>query len=672
MKISPHTLEKAAQLRKKIEKHNYNYYVLDAPTISDEAYDKLFRDLIALEQQYPELVTPVSPTQRVGALPLSHFKEVKHHTPMLSLSNAFDDEAVSAFDRRMREGLEIDTVVYAVEPKLDGVAISLIYEGGLLVEAATRGDGYTGEDVTENVRTVRAIPLTLSGDQVPRLIEVRGEIHMRKADFARLNQGQQARGEKVFVNARNAAAGSLRQLDSKVTAGRPLTFFAYAVGEVEGLERPKTHQKMIDFLAELKIPVCAERALVYGVDGLLAYFRRMSLARSSLPYEIDGVVYKVNNLEQQKRLGFVARAPRFALAHKFPAEEALTDVEEIAVQVGRTGILTPVARLRPVFVGGVTVTHATLHNEDEVHRKDVRKGDTVHVRRAGDVIPEIVDVVPEQRSSGSDVFVMPQTCPVCGSRVVRLEGETAVRCTSGLYCPAQRKGAIRHFAGRRAMNIDGLGEKLIQRLIDRKLLHNVADLFVLNQATLAGLERMAEKSAQNIIDAIEKSKETTLARFIYALGIRNVGEATAKDLARNFGSLEHLIVADEETLQAIPDVGPVVAKSITAFFGEPHNREILGRLREAGVTWKDMPKKVMLRPLAGKIFVLTGTLAEMTREEAKEKIEATGGKVSSSVSKNTDYLVVGMDPGNKLKKAQALGVTVLENKGFHAVLKGAR
>lgn len=670
--VSPEVLKKINDLRQTIEQHNHNYYLLHAPTISDAQFDHSFRELLALENQYPELITPDSPTQRVGGLALSVFKVVKHRRPMLSLNNAFDEDAVVAFDRRMREGLEIDSVTYAVEPKLDGAAISLIYEAGILVRAATRGDGSAGEDVTENIRTVRVIPLRLRAKNVPVFLEVRGEIHMPKIHFARLNQKQQERGEKLFVNARNAAAGSLRQLDPKITAQRPLSFFAYSVAELEGCVRPETHWEMIDFLADLKIPVCPERGLVEGVEGLLDYYQRMSAARKPLPYDMDGVVYKVNDLRQQEVLGFVARAPRFALAHKFPAEEALTEVEEIFVQVGRTGALTPVARLKPVFVGGATVTNATLHNEDEVHRKDVRASDTVWVRRAGDVIPEIVGVVLEKRLSGAQIFEMPQNCPVCHSQVTRLENESAVRCTGGLYCPAQIKAAVFHFASRKAMDIEGLGEKRISQLIDQKVINTVADLSTLGVSDLSRLERMAEKSAQNLVAAIKKSKKTTLSRFIYALGIRNVGEETAKDLAQHFGNLDALMASDEVTLQAVREVGPIVAKSVVAFFSEAHNCEIIHKLRQSGVSWQEgEPEQAQKLSLTGLTFVLTGTLRGMTRFEAKEKITAAGGKVSGSVSKKTDYVVVGVDPGSKFDKAEKLGIAILDDMSLLHLLESS-
>ncbi len=662
-------LEKVRQLHQSIEQHNHNYYVLDTPTISDLDYDRLFRELKDLETRYPALITSTSPTQRVGASPLSSFQPASHRTAMLSLNNAFEDQEVSEFDRRMRETLEIDALSYAVEPKLDGVAISLVYEDGILVEAATRGDGSTGENVTQNIRTVRAIPLTLSGKVIPGLIEIRGEIHMRKLDFERLNQTQAKRGDKVFINARNAAAGSLRQLNPKITARRPLTFFAYAVGTLEGMKSPSTHSEMMDLLETFKIPVCPERAVVEGTEGLLNYHRRLEGLRPSLPYEMDGVVYKVNTLKQQEQIGFVARAPRFALAHKFVAEEAETLVEEISIQVGRTGVLTPVARLKSVFVGGVKVSNATLHNEDEVHRKDLRVGDTVKVRRAGDVIPEVVSVILENRPEDTKPFVMPKHCPVCDSEVVRIEGEIAVRCPNGLSCKAQLKGALSHFSSRRAMDIEGLGVKLIEQLIESKQVLSIADLYSLDHERLAGLERMADKSATNLINAIEKSKDTTLARVIYALGIRNVGASTALDLARNFGELDVLMEADEMRLLAVPEVGPIVALSLIDFFSVSKNREVINRLKAAGLTWPSVPlEQGSLRPLLGKTFVLTGTLEGMTREEAKKEITAAGGKVTGSVSKKTSYLVAGADPGGKLKKAEALEVTVLNEEALMSLL----
>lgn len=664
-------VERLRQLRAEIEKYDYAYYVLDAPLIPDAEYDRLFRELIALEAAHPELVTPDSPSQRVGGKPLPEFGEVRHRVPMLSLANAFSAEEVEAFDRRCREGLGVARIRYACEPKFDGLAVTLRYENGLFVQGATRGDGYTGEDVTQNLRTVRNLPLRLRGADVPAMLEVRGEVLMLKRDFARLNARQQELGEKTFANPRNAAAGSLRQLDPRVTARRPLRFYAYGVAEAvsgKGSWLAPSHSATMAKLAEWGLPVVAEREVAEGVQGLLAYYERMAAARRSLPYDIDGVVYKVDDLAAQERLGFVARAPRFAIAHKFPAEEALTVVEAIDVQVGRTGALTPVARLAPVFVGGVTVTNATLHNEDEVRRKDIRAGDTVIVRRAGDVIPEVVGVVLERRPPHAKPFTMPKTCPVCGSAVEKPADEAIARCTGGLYCPAQRKQAILHFASRRAMDIEGLGEKLVDQLVERGLVANVADLYRLSAQKLAALERMGEKSAANLVAAIEKSRNTTLARFIYALGIRNVGEATARDLAHHFGSLEALMSADAERLMAVPEVGPVVAESITHFFAEPHNRQVIAALLAAGVHWPSESVAAGGR-LAGKTFVLTGTLASMTRDEAKTAIEARGGRVASSVSKKTDYVVVGAAPGGKYEKARELGIAMLMEADFLEMLK---
>ena len=662
--------QRARRLREEIERHNYLYYVLDAPLIPDAEYDRLFRELQDLEARYPELCSPESPTQRVGGAPLDSFAQVQHRNPMLSLNNAFAEEDVSAFDRRAREVLELDEIEYAVEPKFDGLAISLTYVDGVLVTGATRGDGYTGEDVTANLRTVKAIPLAVHGTDVPPLMEVRGEVLMLKADFARLNERQRAKGEKEFANPRNAAAGSLRQLDSRITAGRRLTFFAYGLGSVEGGARFSSHREVMDFLSALHFPVCPERAVARGAGGLLAYYQGIGARRADLPYDIDGVVYKVNDLAQQERLGFVSRAPRWAIAHKFPAQEALTEVLGIDVQVGRTGALTPVARLKPVFVGGVTVTNATLHNEDEVRRKDVHIGDTVIVRRAGDVIPEVVGVVAEKRPADARTFIMPTLCPVCGSHVTRGMDEAVARCSGGLYCPAQRKQAILHFASRRAMDVEGLGDKLVDQLVDKDLVHNPADLYRLEVATLAGLERMAEKSARNLVEALEASKTTTFARFIFALGIRNVGEATAKELARHFGDLGGVIEADMADLEAVPDIGPVVAQSIREFFAEPHNREVIGQLRAAGVHWPAMERAARAgQGLAGKTFVLTGTLPHLGREEAKERIAARGGKVTGSVSKKTDYVVVGSDPGSKYGKAAELGIAILDEDGLLALLE---
>lgn len=663
---------RAQRLRRELELANHNYYTRDEPAIPDAEYDRLFRELQDLEQQYPGLATPDSPTQRVGAAPLATFSAVAHVTPMLSLNNAFETGEVEAFDRRVREGLESDAEQeYAVEPKFDGLAITLTYENGIFSMGATRGDGFTGEDVTLNLRTVRAIPLRLEGKRLPSFLEVRGEVLMLKGDFNALNSSQRDKGEKEFANPRNAAAGALRQLDSRITASRRLAFFAYGIGKAEGGEVPRDrHSGQLDYLESLRFPVAAERAVVTGVAGLLEYYGRIGSVRASLPFEIDGVVYKVNDLASQVHLGFVSRAPRFAVAHKYPAQEEITQVLDIGIQVGRTGALTPVARLAPVFVGGVTVTNATLHNEDEVRRKDVHVGDYVVVRRAGDVIPEVVSVVTERRPGDVRAFRMPEQCPVCSSRVERLEGEAVTRCTAGLFCPAQRKQALLHFAGRRAMDIEGLGEKLVDQIVDQGLVTTLADIYRLDLATLSNLERMAEKSAANLLEGIEKSKKTTLPRFIFALGIRNVGEATAKDLARHFGKLDALMEADDTQLQEAPDVGPVVAQSIAHFFREPRNRDVIAQMRAVGVAWSETAViRAAPSPLASKTFVVTGTLPNLTRDEARELIEAKGGKVAASVSKKTDYVVAGADPGSKLEKARELGVTVLDERGLLELLQ---
>ncbi|OIO82149.1 MAG: DNA ligase (NAD(+)) LigA [Gallionellaceae bacterium CG1_02_56_997] len=663
-----------AQLRAEIEHHNYLYYMQDEPAIPDAEYDKLFRELQALEAQHPELLSVDSPTRRVGGAPLKSFAEVQHSTPMLSLNNAFSDEEVRAFDARIREVLGVQTVEYAVEPKFDGLAINLSYRQGVFVQGATRGDGSTGEDVSENLRTVRAIPLRLqdaSGATIVTDIEVRGEVLMFNRDFDKLNAQQRANGDKEFVNPRNAAAGSLRQLDSRITASRRLSFFAYGIGRCEGLTLPAQHDQQMVWLQQRGVPVAEQRRVVHGVEGLLDFYREIGTKRAALPFAIDGVVYKVNDIALQQRLGFVARAPRFAIAHKFPAEEAMTTLLDIDVQVGRTGVLTPVARLAPVFVGGVTVTNATLHNEDEIRRKDVRIGDTVIVRRAGDVIPEVARVVLERRPLDVREFVMPKVCPVCGSHVTRQADEAASRCSGGLFCPAQRKQALLHFASRRAMNIDGLGDKLVEQLVDAGLVHTSADLYQIGMSAIANLERMGEKSAIKLLDAIEHSKHTTLARFIFALGIRNVGEATAKDMAMHFGTLDNLLTADVERLQRVRDVGPVVAQSMVDFLSEAHNREIIKQLRSLGVQWDEHePQADKILPFSGKTFVLTGTLPTLSREQAKEMLEALGAKVSGSVSKKTDYVVAGAEAGGKLEKALALHVTVLSEDELLILING--
>jgi DNA ligase (NAD+) len=674
---------RAVALRAEVERHNHAYYVLDAPTIPDAEYDRLFRELQSLEEAHPELLTADSPTQRVGGKALAAFAPVRHVVPMLSIRTETDTgpSGAEVFDARVRKLLELSPeappVEYAAELKFDGLAISLRYAGGVLVQAATRGDGETGEDVTQNVRTIRQVPLRLAGE-APDVLEVRGEAYMSRPDFDRFNERQHSLGKPTLVNPRNGAAGSIRQLDPKLAAERPLSFFAYGLGETAGWARPETHSAVLDALAAFGLPVCAQRTVARGADELVAFHRAILERRDRLPFDIDGVVYKVNSLALQAELGFVSREPRWAVAHKYPAQEALTVVESIDVQVGRTGAITPVARLKPVFVGGVTVTNATLHNEDEVRRKDVRVGDTVIVRRAGDVIPEVVAVVPERRPlrdlfGGEPLhppFALPEKCPECGSTVARGADEAIARCTGGLYCPAQRKQALWHFAARRAMDIEGLGDKLVEQLVDGGLVRTPADLYGLSVATLAGLERMGEKSARNLVEAIAGSRQTTLGRFIFALGIRNVGEATARDLARFFGSLEAIEAADVESLQRVPDVGPVVAASIAAFFAEAHNREVIDGLRRAGVSWPDeMPADRGAQPLAGRTLVLTGTLPGLTRDAAKALIEAAGGKVAGSVSKKTDFVVAGDEAGSKLEKARELGVPVLDEAGLMKLLE---
>lgn len=661
---------RAAWLRSELNRHNYAYHVLDNPSVPDAEYDQLFHELQALENTHPDLLVFDSPTQRVGALALSAFPPVTHSVPMLSLGNGFEDEDVLAFDKRVSEGLNSqEEVEYATELKFDGLAINLRYEDGVLVQAATRGDGATGENVTANIRTVREIPLRLHTNNPPRVLDVRGEVMMYKADLAKLNARQRDAGAKEFANPRNAAAGSLRQLDSRITAQRSLRFFAYGIGLLEGADMPASHSALLDWYAELGIPVCGERAVVRGAQGLLEFYKATGEKRPQLPYEIDGVVYKVNRVDQQQQLGFVSRAPRFAIAHKFPAEEALTTVQDIEVQVGRTGAITPVARLAPVLVGGVTVTNATLHNEDEVRRKDIQIGDTVIVRRAGDVIPEVVSFVPERRPATVRPFVMPSSCPVCGSPIVRLEDEAIARCSGGwVKCAAQRKGGLLHFVSRRAMDVEGLGDQLVEQLVDKHIIATAADLYKLGFRALAELERMADKSAQNVLDALEKSKSTTLARFIYALGIRHVGEATAKELARHFGNLDALLQASEEQLLEVADIGPVVAKSIMTFLADPLNVELIEQLQAAGVRWPEHIVENKPKPLAGKTFVLTGTLPTLSRDAAAEKIEAAGGKVAGSVSKKTSYVVAGAEAGSKLAKAEELGVTILDEAGLLQLL----
>ena len=657
------------KLRREIERHLRLYHVEDSPEIPDAEYDALFHELVRLEEEHPELATPDSPTQRVGAKPAEGFAEVRHRVPMLSLANAFDDDDVANFDRRCREGLDREAVEYACELKFDGLAVTLAYADGLFVQGATRGDGAVGEDVTNNLKTIHAIPLRLEGKKPPRLLEVRGEVLMLRKDFEAVNKRALEAGEKTFVNPRNAAAGGLRQLDPRLTAKRKLSFFAYGLGAVEGWSVPPTHSKLLDALGEMGFPVSKERRVAKGAEGLLKFYRDIGAKRPQLAYDIDGVVYKVNSFADQNHLGYVSRAPRFAVAHKYPAEEATTELVEIDFQVGRTGAITPVARLKPVFVGGTTVTNATLHNEDEIRRKDIWKGDTVVVRRAGDVIPEVARV--QKKGPRDTEFRMPKKCPVCGSAVARSEDEAVARCTGGLFCPAQRKQSLLHFAGRRAMDIEGLGDKLVDQLVDGGVVRTPADLYKLGVAKLAALERMAEKSAANVHAAIEKSKDTTLGRFVYALGIRNVGEVTAKDLASHFGAIDRIMDADAEQLEEVPDVGPVVAESIAAFFRERHNREVVEQLRAAGVHWPEgaRAKKAASGPFAGKIVVLTGTLGSMGRDDAKERIEAAGGKVTGSVSKKTDYVVAGSEAGSKLDRATELGIRVLDENEFLKLLE---
>jgi len=739
--------DRIADLRDEIDRHNYRYYVLDEPSIPDAEYDRLLRELQALEARHPGLITPDSPTQRVGGAPLSAFGEVVHKVPMLSLDNAFSEEELTAWDNRVRDRLgDTAEVAYAAEPKLDGLAISLRYEGGRLVQAATRGDGAKGEDVTQNVRTIKAVPLKLRGDDWPTVLEVRGEVFMPRAGFAALNERARQAGDKTFVNPRNAAAGSLRQLDSNITATRPLAMFCYGLGEVDGRRPASSHARTMARLRDWGLPVSPELKVVEGVAGCLDYYRDMGERRDALPYDIDGVVFKVNDYAAQEALGFVSRAPRWAIAHKFPAQEELTTIEAVEFQVGRTGAVTPVARLTPVFVGGVTVSNATLHNMDEVARKGVRVGDTVIVRRAGDVIPEVVSVVVERRPADAAEVQLPVQCPVCGSEVIKPEGEAVARCTGGLYCAAQRREAVKHFASRKAMDIEGLGDKLVEQLVERELIRDPADLYTLRLEDIVGLERMAEKSAHNLLDALEKSRTTTLAHFLYALGIMGIGETMAQTLARSLGSLDAVMalrladlieikasqaeklkalaceqedtgkrllqvlagtrgfgwfseaharllvekldasepatlwrrLCDVEAEQiantprlAIEGVGDVLAEQIVAFFQQPHNRDVIQKLRDANVHWEEgeaapLPEDL---PLNGKTVVLTGTLSR-PRDEYKAELQALGAKVAGSVSKKTDYVVAGEAAGSKLAKAEQLGVTVLDEDGLRGLLDG--
>jgi len=658
------------QLRAEIERHDYQYYVLDEPTVPDAEYDRLMRELQDLERQFPDLVTPASPTQRVGGEPLEGFAEVRHETPMLSLANAFSEEEIIQFHERVTRGLEVGHVEYVAEPKLDGVAISLRYESGLLRQAATRGDGTIGEEVTSNVRTIAAIPLRLQREKDaaawPQRLEVRGEIYMPLAGFEAYNRQAREEGRKEFVNPRNAASGSLRQLDPRLTAQRPLAFYAYSLVSEEA--RSDSHFEALQWLKGWGFPVNPEIRKVRDAEGCLDYYREMAGKRDTLPYDIDGVVFKVDRREQQETLGFVSRAPRWAIAQKFPAQEELTRLLDIDVQVGRTGTLTPVARLEPVFVGGVTVTNATLHNLDEIRRKDVRVGDWVVVRRAGDVIPEVARVVLERRQGEPDVFDMPDSCPVCGSAVERVEGEAAFRCTGGLFCGAQRIRSILHFASRKALDIEGLGEKLVVQLVEEGLVRSVADLYGLTREQLVGLERMGEKSADNLLQQLERSKRPALDRLLYALGIREVGEVTATALARHFGSLEKLLEASEEELVEVPDVGPIVAGHVHAFFQEQHNLDVLQQLQDAGLRWQPLEAPAGEQPLDGQTWVLTGALG-MPRARAKSLLESLGARVSGSVSAKTTVVLAGEEAGSKLRKAEKLGVEIIDEEAFRALLE---
>ncbi|MCO6440017.1 MAG: NAD-dependent DNA ligase LigA [Nitrococcus mobilis] len=658
---------RAAALREQIEQHNYRYYVLDDPQVSDADYDALMRELQTLEADHPDLVTPDSPTQRVGAKPIEALGEARHGVPMLSLDNVFDAAELGEFDRRVRERLGTNRIAYMAEPKLDGLSVNLRYEKGRLVQGGTRGDGQVGEDITANIRTLRTIPLRLRGEGWPDLIEVRGEIVIRKADFEHLNRLRLEAGERPFANPRNAAAGSLRQLDPRVTARRPLTFFAFGIGE-SSEPVAERQSRILERLRHWGFRVYERVQTVTGVEECLAYYRRLMAQRETLPFEVDGAVYKVDDLGSQQHLGFTARAPRWAVAYKLPAREAVSVVLDIEPSVGRTGVITPVARLEPVQLGGVIVRHATLHNEDEVRRKDVRIGDTVMLRRAGDVIPEIIGVRYEKRPHGTQPWCMPLNCPVCGAEVIRLEHQAAHRCLGGLYCTAQRTGAILHFASRRAMDIDGLGEKLVEQLVGRGLVATVADLYSLEWAQLVKLERMGERSAHNLLRAIDASRATTLARFLYALGIPEVGEVTAKRLAEHYGDLDPLERATADALTRLPDIGPVLAQRITHFFAQPHNREVIDALRRSGVHWPAPAAAIQSKPLAGRVFVLTGMLKGYTREEAQERIEALGGRVTGHVSKNTDYVVVGDNPGSKRDKAVQLGISLLDESGFRQLI----
>ncbi|MBA3581747.1 MAG: NAD-dependent DNA ligase LigA [Gammaproteobacteria bacterium] len=669
-KLTPAIQHLAELLRTELHEYNYQYYVLDKPTVPDAEYDRVFQELQKLETEYPDLLTPDSPTQRVGAAPISAFGEVVHAVPMLSLGNAFAEEDLFAFDKRVRERLKLsesDLIEYSVEPKLDGLAVNLRYENGKLVRAATRGDGATGEDITQNIRTLATVPMVLRGHEFPKILEVRGEVFISKAGFEKLNARGRDKDEKTFANPRNAAAGSLRQLDPRITATRPLEMYCYGFGEVDGA-MPERHSDMLLALRQWGFRINPETSIANNAEGCWAYYQYIGQQRDKLAYDIDGVVYKVDKFEWQQQLGFVSRAPRWAIAHKYPAQEQLTILNDVEFQVGRTGALTPVARLEPVNVAGVVVSNATLHNMDEVERKDIRIGDTVIVRRAGDVIPEVASVVLERRPTTAKKIKLPKVCPVCGSEVLRVEDEAVARCTGGLFCAAQRKEAIKHFASRKALDVEGLGDKLVEQLIDAKLIEHLPDVFRLNLQQLANLERMGEKSAANLLAALDKSKQTTLPRFIYALGIREVGEATAKNLAQHYGDIETLMNASVEQLQTVNDVGPIVAQHLAHFFQQAHNRDVIKQLQNVGIHWPALQRTGTDAPLAGKTYVITGTLSSMSRDEAKAKLEALGAKVAGSVSKNTTALIAGEAAGSKLEKAESLGVPIVDEAGLLSLL----
>jgi len=664
--MSSEIQKKINALRKQINEHNYKYYALDAPTIPDAEYDALFQSLKKLEDAHPELITSDSPTQRIGVKPQGGFEEVAHHVPMLSLDNAFSEEELLAFSKRIHDRLKsTKKIIFTAEPKMDGLAVTLIYKNGHLIQGATRGDGYTGEDITSNLRTVKSIPLKLMGDDYPERLEVRGEVYMPLEGFNRLNAHARSRGEKTFANPRNAAAGSLRQLDPKITASRPLKICCYGVADYAQIPNESSHFAVLTQLKQWGFPINNLIKQCQGIENCQSYYHALLQKRETLPYEIDGVVYKVDDIALQNRLGYVSRAPRFAIAHKFPAQEKVTTLEDVEFQVGRTGALTPVARLKPVFVGGVTVSNATLHNMDEVARKDIHIGDEVIVRRAGDVIPEVVSTIKEKRPDNVKPIMFPTQCPVCGSDVIKIEGEAVLRCMGGLYCKAQRKESLKHFSSRKAMNIDGLGDRLIEQMVNLNLLHTPADIYKLTLDQVSGIERMGVKSAQNLLDAINKSKSTTFARFIYALGIREVGEVTAKNLAKHFTTIDEITNASQEDLLNISDIGPIVAANIHSFFHQTHNQEVIQALLAAGINWPLKKRQSQSDKLTGKTFVITGTLSTMTREEAKEALENLGAKVSSSISKKTDYLIAGENAGSKLDKAQSLGVTILSESDFY-------